>query len=106
MVGRRKPRLAPRPLSSALAETLAEVAPQTPLASVQLAWPTAAGESIAAEARPVSERDGVVAIACSSASWAEQLDLLTDELLERLRSELGPRAEVRELRFRVADSPL
>ena len=44
-----------------------------------------AGEAVAAEAEPVSERDGVVTIACRSATWAQELDLLGPDLLERLK---------------------
>ncbi|MGZ5307583.1 MAG: DciA family protein [Solirubrobacterales bacterium] len=101
MIGRR----APRPLSAALPAVVGRVVPQTPLAAIQLAWPRAAGEAVAAESEPVSERSGVVTIACSSATWAEQLDLLQAELLERLRAEIGAAAEVSKLRFRVGETP-
>jgi len=94
---------APRPISSALGPVLERVGPKTLLGAVQFAWPRVAGEAIAAESEPVSERDGVVAIACSSATWAEQLDLLQGELLERLRDELGDDFEARGLRFRVGN---
>ena len=96
-------RRAPRPISSALGEVLERIAPQTPLAAAQLAWPRAAGEAIAAESEPVEERAGVLTIACSSATWAEQLDLLQAELLDRLRAEIGARGEIRDLRFQVGD---
>lgn len=98
-------RRAPRPLSSALAGVLGRVAPQTPLAAVQLAWPRAAGEAIAREAEPVAERDGVVTISCRSATWAEQLDLLQDDLLGRLREQIPDGQSVRGLRFRVGQEP-
>jgi predicted nucleic acid-binding Zn ribbon protein len=81
------------------------VAPKTPLAAVQLAWSKAAGAAINRVASPVSERDGVITVACGSAGWAEQLDLLQDELLAKLRAALGGAEEVRGLRFRVADRP-
>lgn len=90
---------APKRLSAALPRVVERIAPQTPLAAVQLAWPKAAGEAIAAEAEPVGERHGVVTIACRSATWAEQLDLLQGDLLARLRAELGGSFEVRGLRF-------
>lgn len=96
-------RRAPRPLSAALPAVLERVGPRTTLGAVQLAWPRVAGAAIAAEAEPVSERAGEVAISCSSATWAEQLDLLQGELLERLRSELGDGCGVEKLRFRVGD---
>ena len=66
-----------------------EVQPQTPLAAVQAVWPEAVGERIAAEARPVRERDGTVTVECRAATWAQELDLLHDELLERLNEALG-----------------
>ena len=99
MTGRRNP----RPLSDSLAAVLDRVAPSTPLARAQLAWPRAAGGAIAAESEAVAEREGVVTIACSSATWAQQLDLLQAELLERLRAEIGPGCTVKSLRFRVGE---
>ena len=81
-------RRTPRPISAALPALLDRVGPRTPLAAVQLAWPRAAGEAIAAATEPVSERDGTITFACSSSTWAEQLDLLQNDLLERLKSEL------------------
>ena len=38
---------------------------------------------------PVSEREGVVTIACRSATWAQELDLMQNELLESLLRELA-----------------
>jgi predicted nucleic acid-binding Zn ribbon protein len=78
---------------------LSDAAPQTPLAAVQSAWPGVVGEAIAAEATPVSERDGLVMVACRSSTWAEQLDLLHDDLLERLNGVLPEGRGVRRLRF-------
>lgn len=98
-------RRAPRPISTALEAVLDRVAPKTPLAAVQLAWPRAAGETIAREAEPVAERDGVVTISCRSATWAEQLDLLQDDLLGRLREQIPDGQSLRGLRFRVGREP-
>jgi len=92
-------RRVPRPISSALREAIEPLAPATPLAAVQSAWPAAVGEAIAAQATPVSERDGVVTVACSSATWAQELDLLASETLERLRSELPKAVSIDALRF-------
>ncbi len=75
-------------------------APATPLAAVQAAWAEAVGARIAAEARPVAERDGVITVACRSATWAEELDLLAEALLGRLRETLAEDACPRSLRFR------
>ncbi|HMC05877.1 MAG TPA: DciA family protein [Solirubrobacterales bacterium] len=81
-------RRAPRALGSALDEARAGVQPRTFLAAVQSAWPRAVGARVAAEAQPVAEREGVVTIACRSATWAQELDLLQEELLGRLNGAL------------------
>jgi predicted nucleic acid-binding Zn ribbon protein len=88
----------PRSISAALRVLRDRSAPETLLAAVQSNWRDAVGEQVAAESEPVSERDGVVTIACQSATWAQELDLLSSELLRRLNEALsGPR--VRALRF-------
>jgi predicted nucleic acid-binding Zn ribbon protein len=94
----RQPRRAPRPLGAAVRETLEETRPHTLLAAVQGAWTGAAGERIAREATPVSEREGTVTIACRSATWAQELDLMQDELRRRLNERLEGLAVTR-LRF-------
>jgi predicted nucleic acid-binding Zn ribbon protein len=90
-------RSAPRPLSFALDELRDRLAPATPLAAVQRAWSDAAGPAIAREATPVSERAGVVTVACRSAVWAQELDLLAPTLVEGLNERLEG-VEVRSLR--------
>jgi predicted nucleic acid-binding Zn ribbon protein len=77
-------------------------APQTPLAAVQAAWTESVGERIAAVARPVSERSGTVLVGCSDPVWAQELDLMQEELLERLSARLGSAAPS-ALRFRVEE---
>jgi predicted nucleic acid-binding Zn ribbon protein len=94
-----------RPISAALSGVLEQAAPKTPLAAIQMAWPKAVGTAIDRVASPVSERDGEVTVNCASASWAEQLDLLQNELLGKLNGALGGAAEARGLRFRVAEQP-
>ena len=93
-------RRAPRPASDAFRAALGRAAPKTPLAALQLAWAEAVGEQIAAVARPVSERSGEATIACADSVWAQELDLMQAELLERLRPRLGEAAP-RALKFRV-----
>lgn len=95
-------RRAPRPAATALRSALEQAAPKTPLASLQASWTTAVGERIAAVATPVSERGGEVTVSCADSVWAQELDLIQAELLERLRELLGERAP-RTLRFRVSD---
>jgi predicted nucleic acid-binding Zn ribbon protein len=75
-------------------------APKTGLAAVQAAWSTALGERLAAVATPVSERAGTLTVECVDGVWAQELDLMQEQLLERLREELGERAP-QALRFRV-----
>ena len=92
----------PRSLGDALRGVRGALAPATLLGAVQEAWPTAAGDLVAEQADPVAEREGVVTIACRTATWAQELDLMQTELLGRLRGELagGAFEEVLEgLRF-------
>jgi predicted nucleic acid-binding Zn ribbon protein len=79
--------------------------PATPLARVQAAWPGAVGSTVAEQADPVAERAGVVRVACRSASWAAELSLMHDELLERLNGRLEGES-VRALRFSADGVPL
>ena len=93
-------RLAPRPLSYALESFTATLAPATTLARVQGAWGEVAGPVLAEECRPVSEREGVVTVACRSSVWAQELSMMGPDLTERLNAALGGSA-VAELRFKV-----
>jgi predicted nucleic acid-binding Zn ribbon protein len=93
-------RRAPRPAAGAFRTALDRVAPKTPLATVQAAWANAVGEQLAAVATPVSERGGTVTIECVDTVWAQELDLMQEALLERLRAEVGEQAP-EALRFRV-----
>jgi predicted nucleic acid-binding Zn ribbon protein len=56
---------------------------------------------LSAVAVPVSERAGTLTVECADAVWAQELDLMQEQLLQRLREELGERAP-EALRFRVA----
>ncbi|MGN6816086.1 MAG: DUF721 domain-containing protein [Solirubrobacterales bacterium] len=94
-------RRAPRPAASAFRVALQRAAPKTPLASAQAAWETAVGKQLAAVATPVSEREGTLTIECADAVWAQELDLMQEALLQRLREQVGEQAP-RALRFRVS----
>jgi predicted nucleic acid-binding Zn ribbon protein len=63
--------------------------PKTLLAAAQGVWAPAVGEAVAAEAQPISERHGIVTVACRSATWAQELDLLQTELLDAVNAALG-----------------
>jgi predicted nucleic acid-binding Zn ribbon protein len=76
------------------------VAPKTGLAAVQAAWAEALGERVAAVATPVSERAGTLTVECVDGVWAQELDLMQEQLLGRLREVLGERAP-QALKFRV-----
>lgn len=88
----------PRPIGGAFRRVVSEASPETLLAAVQTAWADAAGETVARQAEPVAERDGEVTIACRTATWAQELDLLQDRLRGRLNEELGSE-RVKGLRF-------
>jgi predicted nucleic acid-binding Zn ribbon protein len=77
-------RRAPRQIASALEGLVREAAPTTLLARVQACWGEAVGSVIAAEAQPVSEREGTLTVACSSATWASEIELLAPDVLEKL----------------------
>ena len=96
-------RRAPRPLGVALERAVGRVQPATTLARVQAAWTEVAGAGMAAEARPVAEREGIVTVSCTSAVWAQELELLGPDLLARLLAhpELAGAGRVERLRFVV-----
>ena len=86
-----------RPLSAALEAVTAGLAPATLLAEVQMAWPEAAGEAFAGASQPTSERDGVITVACESAVWAQELDLMSEPVVAEVHRRLG-RSAVTALR--------
>jgi predicted nucleic acid-binding Zn ribbon protein len=81
-------RRGPRPLSLAFEAVREELAPATLLAEVQRHWPGVVGAAIAAEATPTSERAGVLTISCSASVWAQELDLMGPDIVERLNGAL------------------
>jgi predicted nucleic acid-binding Zn ribbon protein len=96
-------RRAPRPAGTALRAALDRAAPRTPLAAVQAVWEEVAGARVAAIAEPLSERDRTLVVACADPVWAQELDLMQEQFLARLRERLGEQAP-RALRFRVKDA--
>jgi predicted nucleic acid-binding Zn ribbon protein len=93
-------RRAPREASSAFRAARDLAAPKTGLASTQAAWSSAVGAALAEVTEPVSERAGTLTVECADSVWAQELDLMQETLLERLRSALGESAP-QALRFRV-----
>lgn len=98
-------RRAPRRVGESLRAAVEPLAPATPLAAVQGVWAQAVGEAIAAEARPVAERAGVITVACRSATWAQELELLADSTLAKLAPRLPAGVRVDRLRFVVGEQP-
>ena len=90
----RASRAARRSRSGTLADRLA---PASGLGAVQRVWEQAVGPALAAQAKPTGEAQGVVTVTCSSAVWAQELDLMGPALVERLNAALGAPA-VRSLR--------
>jgi predicted nucleic acid-binding Zn ribbon protein len=80
-----------------------ELSPDTLLADVQRAWPGVVGASIAEQASPTAERGGVLTISCSASVWAQELDLMSPQIVAGL-NEVLRRGSVARLRC-VAVSP-
>ncbi len=97
----------PRPIGEALRKIGQEATPPTLLARIQAVWPDVAGPAISAEAQPVAERAGTVTIACRSATWASELELLAPDLLEKLNGALTDPGggQLKGLRTKVAKLP-
>ena len=96
-------RARPRPVGLALDALTASLQPQTLLAEVQRVWSRAAGP-FADVATPFSERQGTVTVACPQAVWAQELDLMSERVIERLNGELG-RPVVQRLRVHARPLP-
>jgi predicted nucleic acid-binding Zn ribbon protein len=76
-------------MQGALSLLADELAPQTVLGDVQRAWPQVVGPAIAAQAQPVSERGGVLTVGCAASVWAQELDLMSVQIVERLNAAVG-----------------
>ena len=90
-------RRSPRAVALPLDRIRDDLAPQTLLADVQRAWAQAVGDTIAAEARPTTERGGTLTVACSASVWAQELDLMAPTILARLNTCLR-KGEITRLR--------
>jgi predicted nucleic acid-binding Zn ribbon protein len=81
-------RRSPRHLALALDQVRDDLEPESLLAEVQRVWREAVGAAIAIEAQPTSERGGVLTVSCSASVWAQELDLMSPAILERLNRSL------------------
>lgn len=87
-------RRALRPAGPSIKGFAESLAPAGTLASVQAVWIEVAGPTISEQARPTGEAGGVLTVTCSSAVWAQELELMSASLIERLNGALGePRIE-------------
>ena len=81
-------RSSPRRLTIALDQIRDELEPESLLGEVQRVWRSAVGPAIAQEAQPTAERAGVLTVSCSASVWAQELDLMAPDILERLNRSL------------------
>ncbi len=82
-------RRGPRPLSGALEDLRGDLAPETLLGEVQRVWRRAVGDTIASEATPSAERGGVITVSCAASVWAQELDLMSPQIIALLNENLG-----------------
>jgi Dna[CI] antecedent, DciA len=82
----------PRAVSHALDALTAGLAPATLLAEVQRAWPRAAPPVFHGRTEPRREQGGVIVVVCSEAVIANELQLLSERVRERLNEALGREA--------------
>lgn len=82
-------RRAPRNAASSIRELADRLAPATTLAQIQRHWAAAVGEAVAAQATPTGEAGGVLTVTCSSAVWAQEIDLMSISLIDALNGALG-----------------
>jgi hypothetical protein len=76
-----------------------------PLAALTAAWPEAVGDAVSRKAWPLRlGRDGTLHVAAASATWANELSLLQDEILAALRARLDVEAPS-AIRFAVGPIP-
>ncbi len=76
-----------------------------PLAAMTAIWPEAVGKAVARNAWPLRlARDGTLHVAAASATWANELTLLRDEIGVALRTRLGDEAPS-AIRFAVGPVP-
>jgi len=82
-------RRSPRRMAATYERLVDDLSPETLLAEVQRVWSQAVGSAIAAQARPTSERGGVVTVSCSASVWAQELDLMAPQIVVALNGALA-----------------
>lgn len=81
----------PLSFSSAIEELVADRGWELPtaVAAVFARWPEIVGARLAEHTRPERVEEGELLVVADSPAWATQLRLLSDNLVRRLREELG-----------------
>lgn len=76
-----------------------------PLQELTAVWPEAVGAAVSRNAWPLRlARDGTLHVATASATWAHELDLLQEAILDALRARLGDAAPSK-VRFAAGPIP-
>jgi predicted nucleic acid-binding Zn ribbon protein len=93
----------PRPVSASLGRLAASLGAPRPdvLGAVFSRWEQVVGSNVAAHARPLSLRDGLLVISVDHPAWATELSYLRADLLRRLEEAAGP-GQVLHIDVRVA----
>jgi predicted nucleic acid-binding Zn ribbon protein len=90
-------RRSPRSLAVSLDALADELAPRTVLAEVQRIWTAAVGEELSRQSTATAERGGTLTVSCADAMWAQELDLMSVQVLAELNARLRS-GSVRRLR--------
>jgi len=68
-------------------------------------WQEAVGEKIASRARPLSFRDGILAVAVSGSAWLQQLSMMKLEIMQNL-NEAADEEIVKDIYFKQGKIPV
>ncbi len=90
-------RSGPRQFGAALDGARREWAPETLLAQIQEIWADVVGAEIASEATPSATRGGTLTVSCAASVWAQELDLMGPEIVQRLNARV-PSGAIERLR--------
>lgn len=74
---------------------------ESPQARLAAVWPEVVGDAVAKNAHPQSLRQGRLTVATRTSVWAQTLQFMGDDVLQRLNEGLGEEL-VKEIRFRPA----
>jgi len=96
-------RRSPTGVGAILEDILARIDPEKRIGLWQK-WDEVVGEPIASHARPSRIEDGVLIVTVSNHTWAQELQLLEEDLIERLNRAFGE-ARVRDIYFVIGAEP-